>query len=120
MFGLLGRSFAPEFLDENEAYSPKKRWHRVLQLIKQFWKRSKIESLPRKITKNKWLYPKHNLNCGDVVMIVKLNAKRGEWPLSCVLEANPGKDRLLRVVKVKPINLKPVQLICLLEYEQDD
>ena len=99
LVGELGRSFAPEAFDHEQAYNPKKRWHRVQQLLGQFWKRWRKEFLPSLNARKKWFHPRHNLKEGDVVLIVEPNARRGEWPLGRVIEAYPGADGLVRVVK---------------------
>jgi hypothetical protein len=39
LVGQIGGSFAPEALDQTEVYNRRKRWHRVQQLLQQFWKR---------------------------------------------------------------------------------
>ena len=119
LVGELGRSFAPEALDHEQAYNPKKRWHRVQQLLGQFWKRWRKEFLPSLNARKKWFHPRHNLKEGDVVLIVEANARRGEWPLGCVIEAYPGADGLVRVVKVKAKDkeyLRPVHRLCPLKY----
>lgn len=62
-----------------------------------------------------------NLKEGHV-LIVEPNASRREWPLSRVIEAYPGDDGLVRVVKVKAKNkeyLRPVHRLCPLEYVED-
>ncbi|XP_078355671.1 uncharacterized protein LOC144640376 [Oculina patagonica] len=122
LVGQLGGSFAPEALDHEQAYNPKKRWHRVQQLLGQFWKRWRKEFLPSLNVRKKWFHPKHNLKEGDVVLIVEPNARRGEWPLGRVIEAYPGADGLVRVVKVKAKDkeyLRPVHRLCPLEYVAD-
>ena len=119
LVGELGGSFAPEALDHEQAYSPKKRWHRVQQLLGQLWKRWRKEFLPSLNVRKKWFHPSHNLKKGDIVLIVEPNARRGEWPLGCVIEAYPGADVLVRVVKVKAKDkeyLRPVHCLCPLEY----
>ncbi|KAL9966671.1 hypothetical protein ACROYT_G024783 [Oculina patagonica] len=122
LVGQLGGSFAPEALDHEQAYNPKKRWHRVQQLLGQFWKRWRKEFLPSLNVRKKWFHPRHNLKEGDVVLIVEPNARRGEWPLGRVIEAYPGADGLVRVVKVKAKDkeyLRPVHRLCPLEYVAD-
>lgn len=60
---------------------------------------------------------------GDVVLIVEPNASRGEWPLCRVMEAYPGDDGLVRVLRVKAKNkeyLRPVHHLCPLEYAEDN
>ena len=122
LVGEIGGPFAPEALDHEQTYNPKKRWHRVQQLLGQFWKRWRKEFLPSLNVRKKWFHPRHNLKEGDVVLIVEPNASRGEWPLGRVIEAYPGDDGLVRVVKVKAKNkeyLRPVHRLCPLEYVED-
>ena len=123
LVGQLGGRFAPEALPE-EVYCPTKRWHRVQQLLKLFWKRWRKEFLPSLNIRGKWFHPKHNLKPGDVVLIAEPKANRGEWPLGRILEAYPGSDGLVRVVSVKSKGkeyLRPIHRLCPLEYiGQDD
>ena len=123
LVGEMGGSFAPEALDHKQVYNPRKRWHRVQQLLGQFWTRWRKESLPSLNTRNKLFHPRHNLKKGDVVLIAGSNAKRGEWPLGRVVEAYPGEDGLVRAVRVKAKNkeyLHPVHHLCPLEYPEDN
>lgn len=122
LLGEIGGPFAPEALDHEQTYNPRKWWHSVQQLLGQFWKRWRKEFLPNLNVRKKWFHPRHNLKEGDVVLIVEPNASRGEWPLGCVIEAYPGDDGLVRVVKVKAKNkeyLRPVHRLCPLEYVED-
>ncbi len=123
LVGQLGGPFAPEALDETEAYNPKKRWHRVQQLLKMFWKRWRKEFLPQINVMKKWFHPRHNLKNGDVVMMIEPDASRGEWPLGRVMEVYPGGDGLVRVVRVKSRNkeyVRPIHRICPLEYVEEE
>jgi hypothetical protein len=123
LVGQLGGPFAPEALDETEAYNPKKRWHRVQQLLKMFWKRWRKEFLPQINVRKKWFHPRHNLKNGDVVMMIEPDASRGEWPLGRVMEVYPGGDGLVRVVRVKSRNkeyVRPIHRICPLEYVEEE
>ena len=86
LVGEIGGPFAPEALDHEQTYNPRKRWHRVQQLLGQFWKRWRKEFLPNLNIRKKWFHPRHNLKEGDVVLIVEPNTSRGEWPLSRVIE----------------------------------
>ena len=122
LVGEIGGPFAPEALDREQTCNPRKRWHRVQQLLGQFWKRWRKEFLPSLNVRKKWFHPRHNLKEGDVVLIVEPNASKGEWPLGRVIEAYPGDDGLVRVVKVKAKNkeyLRPVHRLCPLEYVED-
>ena len=119
LVGEIGGPFAPEALDHKQTY---KRWHRVQQLLGQFWKRWRKELLPSFNIRKKWFHPRHNFKEGDVVLIVEPNASRREGPLGRVIEAYPGDDGLVRVVKAKVKNkecLRPVHRLSPLEYVED-
>lgn len=60
---------------------------------------------------------------GEVVLIGNDNTKRIEWPIGRVIEVFPGKDRLVRLVRVKTIHndfLRPVQRLFPLEFHDGD
>ena len=123
LIGQLGGKFAPETADRDEVFNPRKRWHRVQQLVGQFWKRWRREFLPSLNTRKKWFHPTHNLKEDDVVMLVEPNAKRGEWPLGRVIEVFPGNDGLVRVARIKTKDgeyLRPVHRLCPFEYAGDN
>ena len=97
---------------------PKKRWRRVQQLLSQFWRRWRREFLPKLNARGKWLQAKPNFKEGDIVLVVEPKAKRGEWPLARIVEVHPGKDGLVRVVKIQignSVYLRPVHHLCPLE-----
>ena len=122
LVGQIGGVFAPEATDQVEVNNPRNRWHRVQQLLQLFWKRWRREFLPRLNVSKKWFHFKHNLKEGDVVLIVEPKASRGEWPLGRVIEAYPGSDGLVRVVKVKSKNkeyFRPIHRLCPLEYVEE-
>ena len=122
LVGEVGGPFAPEVLDHEQSYNPRKRWHHVQQLLAQFWKRWRQEFLPSLNLRKKWFHARHSLKEGDVVLIVDANASRGEWPLGRVIETYPGYDGLVSLVKVKTKNkeyLRPVHRLCPQEYVED-
>ena len=60
---------------------------------------------------------------GDVVLLVEPNAKRGKWPLAREIEAHPGKDGLVRVVKIQngdSTYMRPVYHLCSLEVKNEE
>ena len=82
-------------LGNAEIFNPRMRWHRVQQLLGQFWKRWRREFLPSLNARKKWFHPNHNLKKDDVVMVVDKQAKKAEWPLGRVVEAFPGVEGLV-------------------------
>ena len=99
-----GAQFAPAALDET-VYNPKKRWYRMQQLLKMFWKRWKREFLRKR---NKWLHLRHNLKKRDVVMMIEPDPSE---VIGWVTEVYPGGDGLVRVVRVKSRNNEYVRPI---------
>ena len=119
LVGQLGGKFAPEVIDQEEIFNPRKRWHRIQQLLSNIWKRWRKEYLPALNNRKKWFGPVHNLRKDDVVIIVDPNARRSEWPLGRITEIFPGKDGLIRLVRVKTKDgeyMRPVHRLCPLEY----
>ena len=120
--GQIGGRFAPEAVDKEEVCNPTKRWHRVQQLLGLFWKRWRKEFLPSLNVRRKWFHPRHNMKAGDVVLIADTKANRGDWPLGRIVEAYPGSDGLVRVVKVKSRDkeyFRPIHRLCPLEYASE-
>lgn len=65
----------------------------------------------------------NNIRVGDVVFVASDLKKRIDWNLARVIEVYPGKDGVVRVVKLKTETseiLRPVQKVCLLEIERSN
>ena len=62
----------------------RRRWRQVQYLSDLFWKRWVREYLPFLQEKQKWLFPKRNVQVGDIVLVVDPSAPRGSWPLGKV------------------------------------
>ena len=73
--GQVGGTFAVEATEE-ETFNPRKRWHRVQQLIGQVWKRWRRELLPTLNRRKKWFHPTRNMKEGDIVLMIESNANR--------------------------------------------
>ena len=120
LFGQVGGKFAPESVD-TEDYHPKRRWRRVQELVRHFWKRWMQEWLPSLSQRRKWNKENRDLEEGDVVLVISQDTPRGKWPLGRVLKVYPGKDGHVRVVKVK-VGAKeftrPISKLCPLEFDK--
>ena len=88
-FGSLTRVFT-----EGDMY--KKRWRYV-----QFWKRWTKQCIPSQQMCSKWLKLENNIEKGDLVLIMEENSPRFQWPLGLVIEADVGRDNLVRPVRQK-------------------
>ena len=71
------------------------------QLGNDFYKRFCHEYLPTLQSRAKWRRIQENLKVGDIVLIVKENSPRGQWPLGKVTEVKVGRDNLVRSAVVK-------------------
>ena len=122
LHGQVGGEFAPESVDEEE-FHPRKRWRRVQELVRHFWKRWMQEWLPSLSSRKKWYKERKDVRIGDVVLVISPDSKRGEWPLGKVIETYPGNDGRVRVVKLrvgKSRFTRSITKICPLECESND
>ena len=90
--GQAGGKFAVEATQE-ENYNPRKRWHRIQQLISQVWRRWRKELLPSLNNREKWFNPTRNVQVGDIVLIIESGAHHCDWPLG----------RITKSIRVKTI-----------------
>ena len=81
------------------------------------------EWLPNLNARKKWFKEQRNVSVGDVVLVISPDSKCGEWPLGKVIETYPGKDGIVRVVKLlvgQSTLTRPITNICPLECEGQD
>ena len=89
----------PGVFKEADAYV-RHRWRLTQFLADEFWRRWRSEYLSSLQRRRKWQKPQRNLQVGDVVLVSEEGAFRGSWPMGRVVEAFPGKDGLVRSVKL--------------------
>jgi hypothetical protein len=109
-------SLPPGMFHQSDVY--KKRWRCVQFIAEQFWRRWLHEYVPELQRRQKWFHKCRNFQIGDLVMIVGENTPRGIWPLAIVVDVIPGRDGLVRSVKLKTKStqlIRPVTKIVLLE-----
>jgi hypothetical protein len=112
-------SIPPGVYDKLSTYS--RRWyHQAQYLAGVFWKRWVREYLPTLQKRHKWHEERRNFEKNDLVLMADERLPRGQWPLARVLETYPDKNNHVRVVKIRTadsIKTRPVDKLCLLEYE---
>ena len=94
-----------------------RRWHLCQALVRHFWKRWSTEYLSSLRRYAKWHQPTRNLQIGDVVLLQNDNLISSKWPLGRIVDTYPGRDGLVRVVRVKSTSgtyRRPVSKIALL------
>ena len=85
------------------------------KLLQSYWKRWRLEYLTTLQSRDKWTNITTPITVGRVVIIKEPNAPPLCWPLGVVVETFPGKDGLIRVVKVKTRSgyyTRPISKIC--------
>ena len=122
LFGQVGGQFAPESVDATQ-FNLRNRWRRVQELVRHFWGRWLREWLPALNRRGKWWFAKKEIKVGDVVLVLKSDSPRGQWPLGRIVEVNPGTDGHVRAVKVTvggKTLVRPITKICSLELDGTD
>ena len=121
LHGQIGGQFAPESVDDNKNLNIKKRWRRIQELVKHFWRRWMREWLANLNSRKKWLKSQRNLQVGDIVLLISPDAPRGQWPLARVIEVYHGEDGRVRVAKVqvgRNTLTRSISKLCPLESKQ--
>ena len=98
LIGQMGGEMAPEI--DNTKMHPIKRWRRVQEITRHYWKRWIQEWLPSLNPRKKWQTKQRNIQIGDVVLILSHKTERGTWPLGKVTEVFKGVDGNIRSVKL--------------------
>lgn len=98
-------------LDALESISLEKKWQHRLKLKEDFRKRFRTEYLGMLKSRNKQIKT-NEINLGDIVLIGNDISKRIDWPLAKVIGKIPGKDGVIRLVRLQTAAgecLRPVQ-----------
>ncbi len=100
-----------------------KRYHRMQQLLQQFWSRWSREYLTTLQTRNKWrLKSGVGPKVGDLVILVEDNVPPLRWHMARIVELHRGRDEIVRVVSVKTSNgsvlRRSLAKVCLLPIEE--
>ncbi|CAB3993642.1 Hypothetical predicted protein [Paramuricea clavata] len=97
----------------------REKWKLAHKLADEFWARWLKEYLPSLQERQRWLFPRRNLTKGDIVLMVKEDSPRGEWPLAAVEESYPDKNGHVRQMLIRAANQtqyrRDVRKLCLLE-----
>lgn len=103
---LLGTSLdSPQIgkFDDSDLYL-RKQWRISQRLADMFWNRWVKEVLPDLLPRKKWNQEQRPLHVGDLVYLIDPNGPRNKWPKGLIQEVCPGKDKRVRMVKVKTMN----------------
>ena len=114
-------SLPPGMFSEADNYV-RRRWRQIQYLSDLFWKWWVPEYLTVLQDRQKWLFPKRNVQVNDVVLIVDQGVPRGSWLLGRVIETYPDKNGYVRNVAMKTRSsrlVRPVsKLVMVLECDE--
>lgn len=79
----------------------RKHWRIAQKLSDQFWSRWMKEYLPTLTRRSKWYNIQKPIQVGDIVLIADPKEFRNNWPMGRVTAIYPGKDGIIRVVKIR-------------------
>ncbi|XP_074030342.1 uncharacterized protein [Leptinotarsa decemlineata] len=101
----------------NVELSSRKQWRIAQALADTYWKRWVIEYRPTLLQRRKWHDKTNPIRIGDIVLIVDEKAPRNQWIIGKIEETFPGKDGVIRVVRIKNKHgtyVRPVTKVCIL------
>ena len=70
-------------------------------MANEFWHRWRKELLAEWQARAKWEKVKRNMRVGDIVLVIDDLVPRCQWKMAKITETYPGKDGLVRKVKLK-------------------
>ncbi|GFX67811.1 integrase catalytic domain-containing protein [Trichonephila clavipes] len=110
-------------LDVRDANHFRKRLRFRAKVIEELKRRFRNEYLGQLIQRQKQHPQSSNIQVGDIVLIGDDWKKRLQWPLARVIKLIPGKDGLVRTVKLKTQSctlIRPIQRVFPLEVSVND
>ena len=78
-----------------------RRWNLCQALTRHLWKRWSTEYIGQLQSRSKWRHASPNFKVGDIVCVKGEQTSPTRWPLARIIEVIPGKDGLVRVVKIQ-------------------
>lgn len=98
-----------------------RKWEKLQSMVQHYWARWQREYLTELQVRTKWkLNCNHMLKIGTLVLIRNDNASSLHWELGRIVQLYPGKDGVVRVVKLKVrdgTTTRAVNRICALPVE---
>lgn len=109
------RFLPAEMIDSNIPENRLTRYQLLNKIVQSYWKRWNLEYLTSLQQREKWNSPSNPVTVGKVVIIKDDNTHPMFWPLAVVTDIFPGRDNIIRAVKVKTSNgsyIRPVTRLC--------
>ncbi|XP_043264010.1 uncharacterized protein LOC122404151 [Colletes gigas] len=106
---------------ENENLSRLTRWRAIQKFHEQLWRHWTRDYLMHLQNRYKWRNAQLQLKPNDLVLVQNPLLPPNQWEIGRIEEIFPGKDRLVRVVKVRTATstyTRPITRLCKLPVEE--
>lgn len=93
------------------------------KIVQDFWNTWRKEYIGTLQNRYKWNQSEQNLCVDDFVLMKEDNVPPGMWPMARIIKVYPGKDGLVRTVKIRTPHtdlLRPVQKLVRLPIRNED
>jgi len=90
--------------------------------VDEFWRCWIKYFAPNLLPRNKWYRTIENVQVGDLVLELDPNHKRSQWKMALIVSTYPGKDGLVRKVRIKTSTGeydRPIHKLCLIATHQE-
>lgn len=90
-------------------------WEQMHKIEQEFWNRWSVDYLHQLQQRNKWQRPSENIEVGELVYIRSDNTPPGQWARGRIIDTYPGRDQLVRSVRVRTENGeydRPIHKLC--------
>ena len=115
--GSIGPGLPPDVFVKSDGL--RSSWRACQLQADEFWRRWQVEYLSLLQGRSKWLVPGKNVNKGDLVLLLDQDQPRNTWPKAIIDEVYPGRDGMVRSVKVRTADrktyIRDVRKLCNLE-----
>lgn len=112
----------PEYVWKETKMSRLSRFQVIQKMSQNIFSRYQREYLTSLQLRNKWFNHSENVKIGDLVLIVDENSIPLHWKRGRIIEVFPGKDNVIRSVKLKTQSgelIRPVVKLCKLPVDID-
>ena len=101
---------------------PSNSYQYVQRVTKLFWDIWLKDYIPTLLVRGKWRQRRDNIKIDDFVLTVDPNKNRREWKTGRVIDVYPGRDGLVRVVKIRTDEgdfKRPIRRVCVLPTQEE-
>ena len=119
---LIGQHNPPPQPELEARVNPRHLLRSVQNRVGEFWICWMKYFAPTLLPRNKWFQTRENVKIGDLVLELNPNRKRTQWEMALITNVFPGKDGLVRKVRIKTQNGeydRPIHKLCVIATREE-